>query len=488
LQRFLFTKYNYNYKLILFGIPVISLILHWHIFDLDLVGIHVWRQTETQTVINNFYRDDFNILHPRYNQNADTNRLHRMEFPIMQWIFALFYKLIGPHIYISRILTFFIGLCSVYGMFRLCDNIFKNREIAAICAWCFNWSPVFYYYTLNPMPDNLALCFGIWSACFFYAYLNTLKTKQVIWSAIFLGLASLVKLPFILYGSYVFVFLIVQVKRNEYTKRQLVTIFLNYVLFVVPAITWYLLVIPEWQNGVVKGAFDIKQSLHEWLNILYGNIVSVLPELLLNYGSAVFFIAGFYFLYSYKLHKNKKFYLFLFWGVSIILYFIYELNMIDTVHDYYLFPFLPLIFLLVAFGAYHLLLKKGKFSKSFTMLCLCILPLTAFLRIDSRWDTKDPGFNPSYFKYKKELQSLTPQNSYCIVGNDPSGYILLYYIDRKGWVFDNDKLNENLLVSYISKGAAYLFLDSKIDTIPCIKAHLSLKIFDKGTLRVYKLK
>ncbi len=159
-----------------------------------------------------------------------TDRLYRMEFPLMQWLFALFYKVLGPHIAISRVLSFIIGVCSVYGMFYLCNNVFKNKAIATLCAWCFNFSPVFYYYTLNPMPDNMALCCAIWSVGLFYSYIHVPKTKYVVWSALFLCLASLVKLPFILYGSFMFTFLIVQLKRREYTMKRLLSVLAVYSL------------------------------------------------------------------------------------------------------------------------------------------------------------------------------------------------------------------------------------------------------------------
>ncbi len=476
-----------HYKLILFSIPIISFGLHFHVFDLDLVGIHVWRQTETQTVINNFYRESFNILHPHINDRPDTGRVLQKEFPLMQWLFAIFYWLLGSHITLSRVLSFIIGLFSVYGMFYLCNNVFRNKVIATICAWCFNFSPVFYYYTLNPMPDNMALCCAIWSIGVFYRYLNTLRTAYVICSAIFLGIATLVKLPFILYGSFMFTIVAAQGKYRNFSRKQLGAIFFAFLFFIIPACVWYITVIPKWDNGVVKGALDIKQNMSAWLYILWGNVSSSLPELLINYASVLFFIAGLYFTFRNKLYRNNKFYPFLFWGISIILYFLYELNMIDTVHDYYLFPFLPPIFILVAYGAYRLLLAD-KLYRIVSLVCLCVLPLTAFLRIDSRWDTQDPGFNPVYFKYEKELRNLTPQNAYCIVGNDPSHYILLYYIDRKGWAFDYDRLDGDQLSYYVSKGAKYLFLDSHIDDNPGIKAHLYEKIFDKETLRVYKLK
>ena len=182
---------NKHYKIILFSIPLLSLALHFHVFSLDLMGIHVWRQTETQSVIDNFFTGDFNILNPRINGQADTSQLHRMEFPVMQWLVALMYKIFGQHIYVSRASVFIMGLFSVYGMYYLCRGVFKNKGIAAICAWCFNWSPVFYYYTVNPMPDNFALCCGIWSIGYFYEYINRGKIQHVILSALFLCLATL---------------------------------------------------------------------------------------------------------------------------------------------------------------------------------------------------------------------------------------------------------------------------------------------------------
>ncbi|MCD6010782.1 MAG: hypothetical protein K0Q79_644 [Flavipsychrobacter sp.] len=478
-----------RYLLILACIPIISLALHFHVLDRDLLGYHVWRQTETQTVINNFYTEDLNILNPRINDRADTDRIHRMEFPFMQWLFALFYKLFGSHIAISRILTFLIGLGSVYGMFYLCNNIFRNKAMAVICAWCFNCSPVFYYYTINPMPDNMALCCGIWSIGLFYAYLNTQKMKYVLWSAFFLASATLAKLPFILYGAFIFAFFAVQLKRREYNWKQLLQCLSIYILFALPHIAWYATVIPQWgHNPIVKGIFETTMGTAELNHIFWATLYSTLPELLINYGSVLFFIAGFYFLFRNRKQHHKYFPLFIVWGAVLILYFLFEMNAIALIHDYYLFPFLPAIFLLVAYGAYYLLLRRNTFLGKLSLLCLAILPLTAFLRADPRWDTATPEFNPVYYHNKEQLRNLIPDNALCIVGNDDSHYILLYYINRKGWAFDNDNLDESSLTYFMNHGAKYLFTDSRIDDKPEIKTHLAEKIFEQETVRVYKLK
>jgi hypothetical protein len=176
------------------------------------------------------------------------------------------------------------------------------------------------------------------------------------------------------------------------------------------------------------------------------------------------------------------------WGIAIIAYFLFEMNMIGKVHDYYLMPFLPLLFILVAYGAYHLLTGRNKLLRNISVVFLILLPLPAYMRIEGRWDTKKPGFNAVYYQYKNDLRALIPEKAFCVAGNDESHFILLYYLNRKGWAFDNDELDGGLLNNYVSKGAAYLFIDSRIDERNDIKEHLGDKIFEKETLRVYKLK
>mgnify|MGYP001600289956 FL=1 len=114
-------------RLLLFVfIPVLLLIMHWRIFTTPLVGVHVWRQSQTQQNIDNFVNEDFNILNPRLNNHGNENPVQRMEFPLMQWIFACFYKVFGNHLIISRILSFVIGLLSVWGMYALIRQLTTN--------------------------------------------------------------------------------------------------------------------------------------------------------------------------------------------------------------------------------------------------------------------------------------------------------------------------------------------------------------------------
>ena len=178
-------------------IPLLSFALHFHIFPRDLVGFHAWRQTQTQINVENFYSEDMNILYPRINERGDGDGIHRMDFPLMQWIFALVYRLLGHDVLLSRLLSFVIGVVTLYGFNHLIRNVFRDNRHAVFGVWAFCFSPVFYYYTVNPMPDNFALCCSVWGMALFFKYIRTKSLIDASLSAVCLGVATLAKPPFV---------------------------------------------------------------------------------------------------------------------------------------------------------------------------------------------------------------------------------------------------------------------------------------------------
>lgn len=94
-----------------------------------------------------------------------------------------------------------------------------------------------------------------------------------------------------------------------------------------------------------------------------------------------------------------------------------------------------MLFILVAYGAWNLLALKIRYLKYLVILCLLILPLTAYLRMEDRWNAETPGFNKDLLVYSEELRNAAPKDALCIVGNDVSHYIYFYYIDKKGGLF-----------------------------------------------------
>lgn len=462
--------------------------MHWKVFNMDLVSIHVWRQTQTQNTIQSFYEEDFNILNPRKNERGSGEGIFRMEFPIMQWIFAGGYKVFGNHLIISRLGSFLIGLISVLGIFYLIKTILKNELAGLIAAWCFNFSPSFFYHTINPLPDNFALCCGIWSLVFFFRFKEKQKFYTLFLGSVFLSLAALAKLPFILFSSVPFAYQIFYWKELKTSKRLISFSLIVYGLLILP-LSWYAWVIPYWQgNDVAKGIFSNQVSLTNLFHILWGNIVSTLPELLLNYAAVPFFIYGIFKFFKLRYCKKKEATLFVFLLLSLLAFFFYEINLIGTIHDYYLFPFFPLLFLLVGFGGLQLWKSNYIPNRAFVIIALIIAPVTAHLRITNRWNLDDVGFNKDFLTYKTELQNAVPNDALCIIGKDVSGHILFYYTNKKGWRFQEDNLSEEVLKYWISRGAKYLYSDSRqVENNPKLQLYLSKLVLEKGSIRVFQL-
>lgn len=462
--------------------------MHWDVFPKELVSIHTWRQIHSQTAINNFYEEDFNILNPRCNDRGNGEGFHRMEFPLMQWVTASLYKIFGKHLIITRIVNFIIGLLSILGIYFLLLYLFNNPIIGVIGAWTFNFSPAFYYYTVNPIPDNLALCFSIWGLAAFFHYTSSKGLFALFISALLLALSALTKLPFIIFYAIPFFYFLFNIKR--YGQKHLVmglALFLG--LFLLLPFAWYAWVIPGWEGaGIVSGILGNEFDFLIILDYLQHNLISTLPELLINYGSVPFFLAAFYFLWRNNVSSNVSFKILAIGGLAAMAYFLFEINMIEKVHDYYLFPFMPFIFILVAYGAYHLMSSGKSYLTYLSYLLLLALPLTAYLRMKDRWDTDSPGFNKDFLVYKDELRGLVPKNALCVVGNDHTKVIYFYYVDKKGWGFDN-YLTGDVLKEMIENGARYIYCDDRqTDENPTIHQYFDEKLFDKGSIRVYSLK
>ena len=122
------------------------------------------------------------------------------------------------------------------------------------------------------------------------------------------------------------------------------------------------------------------------------------------------------------------------------------------------------------------------------VLLLLSLPLLSALRINGRWDLKKPGFNTDLLHYKQQLRNAVSDSDLVVAGNDHTPSVFLYYLHKKGWVFNEDQLKPHELKTMIANGARYLFTDSET-----IMNHKDLQVFFKphpmqfNTIRVIEL-
>jgi len=473
------------FPVIFFVIAIfISVFQHYRVFSLDVIGYHSWRQTQTQMVIDNFYSLDFNILNPRVNDLHYDDGIYRMEFPLAQWLVACLYKLFGNHLYLTRLFFYIVFFISVFGMFKLTFTLTQNKLTSLLTTWFFMFSPVLYFYSVNPLPDNLALCFGIWSLYFWFKHLKESENYLFILSCVFLALSVAVKLPFIVFGG---------MYLSKFYSFQFKTLKPKYILtpffIMIPTLIWYLCVIPTWEgNGVVKGIMDNDKTVLQLLDIFQFNLFSTMPELLVNYATVPLLIIGFYFLMKRLDIKNESQNSLVWIGVLLITYFLYEMHLIDKVHDYYLFPFLPILFLIVSFAIQTISNTSNSNLKYFILLGFIICPITAYLRCNTRWNNESPGFAKEYLFYKKQLQQIIPDTAKVLICGDGSRSIVLYHLQRKGYSLGTNEMKEKDIKEGLDKGVTFLITDCIVDTNQVLKNHTSRLLFKRNDVKLYTVK
>jgi len=467
-----------------------SVVTHWEIFNKDLIGVHLWRQAQNQWNIRNFYREDNNILNPRiaaHNLGHEGNIL-RYEFPLMQWSIAQVERVCGESILVTRVSMFLLGWCGILGFYTLINLLFRDKILAALGAWMLNFSPLFYYFTMNPMSDIPAMAAQIWMIVFAIKYYQQKELRYLVWSSLFLCLSGLFKLPYALFGIMPLTAAALIYYRQDRSNLFFIKSILILFIFSLPVVAWYAYAIRSWESmGVLRGIFDMAGDT-DILKYIRFHLFTWLPGYMINSAAMVFFIWGLVSLFRNKLKDSGLLVLLMAGLITGLGYYIYEINMISTVHDYYMIPFLAGLYILVVYGWSHV--PDKMIFRLLSILLLVSMPVIAYLKInDYFWHVDRNGYNVDWFMYKDSLKAAAPADSLCIFLNDHTGVVMPYEVDKQGYVFDKDELPAKWVADMIlRRRASYMYSDSrKMDTSNEIRGYLDSLIVEAGTVRVFRL-
>jgi len=474
-----------NVSIFFVSIILISLILHKNVMNLDIQGIHSWRQSQTMLNVRNFTRYDSCILNPRVaSYNADDCNIHRYEFPIMQWVFSLFQKAIGEDIIIIRLLCFSISLLALIFLYHLFKEMGISKEANLISCGIFFFSPLIFYYQVNPLPDNMAMSFSIGYIYFRLKFSNDEKGRCLILSTLSLLIATSCKLPFLMFSILSIYFFCVNVFNKKIQKG--ISIAIIELSIVLPSLIWYNWVMPSWTgNGILYGIFDNQIPINETLSIIRFHLCEMFPNIIMYKIMWVPFIIGGIVLVSST---------FLRWVYPLIaitcLYLILQINMIHTGHDYYMMPFVPWIYILSALGVNKILTFKNIVFSIFIWTSFLLSPIWTYYETKHKWDIEYGYVNENLFKYQTELIDAVPENELCIILNDNTDYIFPYKIDKMGYIFKDDILPTSWIEDVIvNKGVKYMYSDSRtIDEKEDVQKFIDTLIVQKGDIKVFRLK
>lgn len=464
----------------------LSFFQHHRYLDTDIQGIHSWRQSQTMWNIRNFVRHDNNILNPRINRfNGGEDNILRYEFPLMQWSIAQLQKVFSENIKVVRISVFLIGLLSILAFCILIKEIFGDWLTAVLSAILLQYSPLFYYYTINPIPDNMALAFGFLYVAFILKHSKTNKNSQLIIASVALLISTLCKLPFLMISVLSIWFFIKKIYEGKGLFLSLRNYALPQFIFILPALLWYVWVMPSWSgNPILTGQLNESFIIGEYVEIVGYHLTTMFPHILYSIPIwGILPIGVWIFIKNWRSHR---------WILALILitflYLILELKPIGKVHDYYMMPFLIWLYILVGFGVSKILTMRYGLP---LMLIVCtISSIYTSTKVHENWSIEQSYFNNDVFMYSEELKEAVPQSEHCIILNDKSGYVFSYRIDKMGHVFDSDKLPiawiDDMVRNYKIK---YMYSDSRIiDEAENFQKYVNKILTQKGSIKVIELR
>jgi len=434
--------------------------------------------------IRNFVRHDNNILNTRVSHFNGGDNLYRYEFPIMQWCAAQLQRTFGEDIFVVRLFLFALALLGALGMYYLTLIVFQDRLAALSTAVFFQFSPVFYYYSINPLPDLLALSAGIWYLYFVVKHRGSKRLLDLLFASALLAISVAAKLPYIILAAPSVYYFFKDALARDFSRSAQITF--AHILFLLPVFAWYAWVMPGWTgNPVLTGSWTDGLDLARTGRILLYHLWKMFPLQLL-YPTVWFF----FYLGIKRFNKEKRNYAIISaLIISTMIYWLFEFHPIGKGHDYYMMPFLPWLYLLVGLGVVELKNHNFKYAKQVLIIMLIASPIVTGISKENSWSLKRTHFNKDVFVHREALKKAVPNDARCIVLRDTSSFMFTYQIDKMGYVFNESDFPTTWMDDMIdNKAAEYLYSDCReFDERSDIQPYLDEMILEAGSVRVFRL-
>jgi hypothetical protein len=464
-----------------------------HIFFLTLPpkGAHVWRQCHTSTVARNFVEESMNILKPRIDNRGMSDGVTGMPFPSFEYTVALISKVTGYHEGLNRLVAFLYFGLGIWVFYSLLFLLFKNYTSAFCGTWAFTFSPILYYHSITALPDLVALPASIAGLYYFLVWNDSKKHSLLLLSFIFTVLAGMTKIQYLAIGFPISVLVVLSFIKKKYSSLDLILLALYGIFVVSISIAWYAYALYMIKlSGLTDFGIDFRpaQTLSQALKILSKNIYSHFTEQLLSIPNLIPFFMAIYWVIKGNLRNKEILLMFSVWAFGLLAYHIIELYQME-VHLYYMFPYLPALFIVTTKG-YELLLEKGK--RLLVLLILISLPIIAFAGTFHNFFNNNKSLPTDFFNasQRSAIDRLIPDDALCIVGPDYSGAIYHYFTHTKGYTYKwTEEFTEQWLRNSIQGEAKYLIWDKRNTMPEFTKAYLADRLpYDGNDLEIYLLK
>lgn len=162
--------------------------------QLPMADAHGWRQITNADIARNFSEQSLNILYPRVSWGGGGEAYVGTEFPLIQWMAAVLFRVFGERDVICRSLAIAFSLGTLLGLYGL-GSCLWGPAVGRGAAFLYAISPSAIFFGRTFISDIPMVCFSAFGVWGFASYLRTGRRAPLIWGTAAAALACLVKVP-----------------------------------------------------------------------------------------------------------------------------------------------------------------------------------------------------------------------------------------------------------------------------------------------------
>lgn len=456
-------------------IVVFFVIRLYGIMNPPVEATHSWRQCLTNMEARNFLEIDNNILYPRIDMKDEKTGIIAGEFPLFNYIIYLCSAVFGYSHWIGRLINLIISSIGMFYFYKLIklhfgDKLAFNATLILLCSLWFSFSR-------KIMPDTFSVSLVLIGMYYGMRYLY--EKEKIIYLAfyfIFCCAGAMSKIPSMLLMS---VFVLPLFSKEISVKKKILLCVFSF-LIMLPVAWWYGIwvnyLLRQYQFQLYFYDFSLAEGFRQLILDQGGKTLSVFYfNAFCGFIASLFFLAGFIYLF---VERNRKMVFIVVCILPLFLFFMLKTGMVFATHNYYVLPFLPFMSLVTAY-----LISKIR-SEKVHIIIICFICVEGILNQyhDFKKNQRD--------NYKLKLESIADQFSdkddlvAVNGGGDPQQ---MYFLHRKGWDLNNDKVVDKNYTDLIAvKGCELLFINKRSlkENISAIKY---ATVYEDEDYKVFKL-
>ncbi len=410
---------------------------------------HNWRQVTGLMVARNYHEGQTDFSHPMIDDigvgESASSGIVGMEFPILNYLFALIADIFGYDHWYGRLISLLIGSIGLWWFYLLVKRWRDENE--AFIALLFLATSVWFAFSRKFMPDVASISLSLGALYYALKYFDHKKFYFLLFYLFLSTLAILVKISASVILSVMIVFLFLNIS----SIRERVLVFVFSIFPIVAAALWYFV----WNVKISRESgvwYNSGESLSDGLSVVLANPAKVANlfyfNVTMSYIATFLAVCGMVFIFK----RKDKIAIFA-TSVVLLMFGIYAVKSGRhfVFQHYYMIPLSPLF---AALGAHFLMSISNR-----KLIWVFALGVVVEGLANQIHDFRIHQHNLYKMKLEHLAADYVPKGELIVINGEGNPQEL-YLSHRKGWVCESARLHDAAyLKGVFSSGARYVVVN-----------------------------